>query len=289
MEKRTIFDYINIVLLTFVGFICLVPMLHVLFASFSTPTGLANHEGLLFKPIGFTTEGYKLVFRDRNILNGYLNTIFYVIVGTAVNIACTTVGAFVCSRKNSLLSPLIMRMITFTMFFNGGLIPTYLVVTKLGLGNTRWAVILPSAISVWNLIIMRTSIRGLPDSLEESAQIDGANDFVILLRIIVPLIKPVLAVMVLYYAVGHWNSWFNAMIYLRERSLYPLQLILREILIQNDTSQIMVLANMGGESSLYKDLVKYCTIIVATVPILCIYPMLQKYFVKGVMVGSIKG
>ncbi|MFV0399197.1 MAG: carbohydrate ABC transporter permease [Oscillospiraceae bacterium] len=289
-ERRTFFDYLNYLLLLIIAFACFVPVLHVVMASFSEPAKLATHAGLIWRPLGeLTFKGYQMVFNDRGILNGYLNTIFYVVTGTALSIFLTTLGAYVCSRRNALFARHITLMITFTMFFSGGLIPFYLVVNKLGLTNTRLAMILPWAISVWNLIIMRTSMQELPASVVESAQIDGANDFVILFRIIVPLIKPVLAVMVLYYAVGQWNSWFGAMVFLRERSLYPLQLILREILIQNDTSQIMTQANMGGETNLYKNLIKYCTTVVATVPILCIYPFLQKYFVKGVMIGSIKG
>lgn len=289
LERRTPFDYINYVVLALITFACIVPVLHTLMASFSSPAELAQHEGLIWRPLGFTLEGYKLVVKNRAIASGYLNTIFYVVVATTLNILLTSIGAYVCSRKKALFSKPITFMITFTMFFSGGLIPFYLTVNNLGLTGTRWSQIFPVAISAWNLIIMRTSIADLPDSVEESAEIDGANDIVILFRIVMPLIKPVLAVMVLFYAVGHWNSWFNAMVFLRDRDMYPLQLILREILLQNDTTQIMQLADTNNEGDIYKMLVKYCTTVVATVPILCIYPFLQKYFVKGVMIGSIKG
>lgn len=289
LERRTPFDYINYLLLAFITFLCVVPVLHTLAASFSSPSLLAQHEGLIWRPLGFTLEGYKLVLKNRAIASGYLNTIFYVVTATALNIVMTSLGAYVCSRKKALFSKPITFMITFTMFFSGGLIPFYLTVNNLGLTDTRLSQVIPVAISAWNLIIMRTSMTDLPDSLEESAQIDGANDIIILFRIVLPLIKPVLAVMVLFYAVGHWNSWFNAMVFLRDRDKYPLQLILREILLQNDTTQIMQLADTNNEGDVFKILVKYCTTVVATAPILCIYPFLQKYFVKGVMIGSIKG
>lgn len=182
----------------------------------------------------------------------------------------------------------IMFLIVFTMFFNGGLIPTYLLVNNLGLLDSRWALIIPSAMSAYNLIIMRTSFQGIPVSLEESAKLDGANDFTVLFRIVLPLSMPVVAVMILFYGVGHWNSWFNALIYLRTRDLYPLQLILREILITNSTDSMMT--GVGGADKMpIGETIKYATIIVATIPILLLYPFLQKYFVKGVMIGAIKG
>lgn len=293
--KRTIgekiFDSMNVIFMIFMMIICAYPMLYVLFASISDPSALSQHQGILYRPLGFTLKGYKLVLDNPNITMGYVNTIFYVVVGTAVNLLVTSIGAYVLSRKNLFWGSLIMFMITFTMFFGGGLIPYYLTIQKLGLLNKRLALIIPGAISTWNLIVMRTSFMSIPDSLEESARIDGANDFTILFRIILPLSKATLAVMALFYAVGHWNGWFNAMIFLRDRKLFPLQLFLREILISNDTNTMQRITDMSqlGEQDLYKSLVQYCTVIVATVPILFIYPFLQKYFVKGVMIGSIKG
>jgi putative aldouronate transport system permease protein len=286
-----IFDALNVVLLTLLMIVSIYPLLYVLFASFSDPARLIQHRGLMFKPLGFTLQGYKLVFEYPVLLSGYANTIFYVVVGSAVNLLMTSMGAYVLSRKNLFWGKSMMFLITFTMFFGGGLIPTYLVVQSLGLIDTRWALIIPGAIGTWNLIVMRTSFMSIPDSLEESARIDGANDFTILFRIILPLSKATLAVMTLFYAVGHWNSWFGAMIYLRDRKLYPLQLILREILISNDTKGLQVVKDASSVSNqdAYKSLVQYCTIVVATVPILFVYPFLQKYFVKGVMIGSVKG
>ncbi|SFP95329.1 carbohydrate ABC transporter permease [Caldicoprobacter faecalis] len=292
-----IFNCINITFLTILAIACLYPMLYVLFASFSDPIELMKHRGLMLRPLGFTIEGYKLVFKNSSITTGYLNTLFYVTAGTAINLFMTSLGAYVLSRKNVLWKNAIAFMITITMLFSGGLIPFYLLVKSLGMVNTRWALIIPGAISTYNLFVMRTSFASIPDSLEESAKIDGANDFIILFRIILPLSKAVLAVMTLFYAVGHWNAWFNAMIFLRKRELFPLQLILREILIANDMQSMSNLEGLvdvsvqANADIVYfaRLLVQYCTIIVATLPILFLYPFVQKYFVKGVMIGSLKG
>jgi putative aldouronate transport system permease protein len=184
----------------------------------------------------------------------------------------------------------VMIMIIITMYFNGGLIPNYFNIKELGLYNSIWSLILPGAISTFNLIILRTAFLAVPDSLEESAKLEGANHFVILFRIILPLTMPTVAVLILYYAVGHWNSWFNAMIYLKTRTKFPLQLILREILIQNDsTSMTAGMSGDTGDKLAIAETIRYATIIVATLPILCVYPFLQKYFTKGVMVGAVKG
>ncbi|NTV89262.1 MAG: carbohydrate ABC transporter permease [Clostridiales bacterium] len=287
--SRVLFQIFNYAFMLLIAFVTLAPMLHVLFASFSDPIKLAQHEGIILWPLGFTFKGYQIVFKNPSLLNGYANTIFYVVLGTALSVMLTAMGAYGLSRKKLLWRNWIMGIVTITMFFNGGLIPTYMVVKYLGMINTRWAVIIPMAISVFNLIIMRTSFLEIPDSLEESAKIDGASDITILFKIIIPLSKAVMAVIALFYAVQMWNSWFQAMIYLRDRKLYPLQVILREILVQNDQSSVTYDSSMAGNLDLYKALVKYTTIIVATAPILAIYPFVQKYFVTGVMIGSIKG
>ena len=285
-----IFDIFNVVLMLIIAFASLAPILHVLFASFSDPIQLAAHEGIILKPLGFTTKGYELVFNNSSILRGYLNTAFYVIVGVSLSTFLTFLGGYALSRKGLFWGNTIMFIITFTMFFNGGLIPFYMVVRGLGMSNTRWAIIIPTAISVFNLIIMRTSLREIPDSLEESAKIDGAGHWTIMFRIIMPLAKATIAVIILFYAVGQWNSWFNATIFLRDRKLFPLQVVLKEILIQNDTSVVMTDASDASTNmDLFKPLVKYCTIVAATVPVLCFYPFAQKHFVTGVMIGSIKG
>lgn len=281
------FDTINVFIMLLLFVVTLYPFLFVLFSSLSDPTLLLKFQGVMLYPQGFTLEAYKKVMQDPDIYTGFGNTLFYVIVGTALNLLMTTLGAYVLSRKRLMLRKAFSLLIIFTMYFSGGLVPSYLLVNNLHMMNTRWALILPVAINTWNLIIMVTSFKEIPEALEEAARIDGANDWTILFRIIFPVSMPVVMVMVLFYAVGHWNSWFSAMIYLSDQSLYPLQLRLQKILIQATTS----LTTGGGDVEAYMISfnIKYATIIVATVPILLVYPFLQKYFVKGIMIGSIKG
>ncbi|MDQ0901916.1 MULTISPECIES: carbohydrate ABC transporter permease [unclassified Paenibacillus] len=285
--SERVFGGFNALLMVILCFITMYPFLYVLFASLSDPASVAKHRGLLLIPLGFTLDAYKAVLDNPMISTGYRNTIFYVVAGTALNLFMTALGAYALSRRNVYFKDFFMFAIVFTMVFHGGLIPTYLVVGNLGLLNTPWALIVPGAISTFNLIIMRTAFQQVPISLEESARMDGANDFTILFRVIIPLSMPVIAVMILWYTVGHWNSYFSALIYLRDRELYPLQLILREILVNNNTDSMMT-----GASTLDKmdvgETIKYATIIVSTLPILVLYPFLQKYFVKGVMIGAIK-
>lgn len=283
-----IFNYFNITFLTILSIVTLYPLVYVLIASVSDPTYVAQTRGLMLTPKGFNFDAYKMVFDNPMIVTAYLNTFFYVIVGTTINILLTSLGAYALSRKNVMWRDLIMFMIVFTMFFEGGLIPLYLLVNNLGMLDSRWALIFPTAVSAFNLIIMRTAFQAIPDSLEESARIDGANDFTILFKIILPLSMPVVAVMVLFYGVYHWNSWFQAMIFLQDRELFPLQLILREILIANSTDSMMTGVS-SSDAMPIGETIKYATIIVATLPILLLYPFLQKYFVKGVMIGGIKG
>ena len=263
---------------------CLYPMLHVLFASISDPIRLMQHTGVILKPLGFSLEGYKIVLKNPNIPVSYLNTIIYVVVGTSINILMTTLGAYALSRKGYMFKKTITLLIVFTMYFNGGLIPNFPLVKALGMYNTIWALVVPGAISTWNLIVMKTCFQAIPVSLEESARLDGANDFVILLKVFLPLSKATMAVMLLFYAVTQWSSWFNAMIYLSDRKKFPLQLIMREILIANSTSG----NTMDSDVMFLEEVVKYATIIVSTVPVLCIYPFVQKYFMTGVMMGSVK-
>ncbi|MFF2154674.1 carbohydrate ABC transporter permease [Paenibacillus chitinolyticus] len=291
MNKRSFseraFDGFNLLLLTLLMIVTIYPLVYVVFASLSDAGGLLAHKGFLWKPVGFSLDAYANVFRNPMILKGYGNTFFVVILGLTFNILLTSLGAYALSRKSLAYRKRIMLFIVFTMFFSGGLIPFYLTVKGVGLANTLWALIIPTAVNTFNLILMKTAFEGIPDALEESAKIDGANDFVILFRIVLPLSLPVLAVMLLYYGVGHWNSWFNALIFLQERSMFPLQLILREILLQGEAN-----ANLGaseGDVAMLTVTLKYATIIVATVPILLVYPFLQKYFVKGALIGAIKG
>ncbi|MBR2282673.1 MAG: carbohydrate ABC transporter permease [Spirochaetales bacterium] len=273
-----------VVLCTLLSLGVLLPILNILFGAFSDPYEVMKHSGLFLYPVKATFYNFGLVFRNHSIFTGYLNTIFVVVVGTTLNVLLSLIGAYVLSRKGPMLVKFFTMMIVFTMYFQGGTIPTYLVVEGLGLINTRWSLILPGAISTFNMIVMRTAMSQVPDSLPESAMIDGASHTQILFRIMTPLCKATVAVIVLYYAVAHWNSWFPAFLYLRDKSKYPLQLVLRQILFEEETN------SMAAESlALSSEAVKYATIVVATVPILLIYPFLQKYFVKGVMVGAVKG
>ncbi|MBQ6240058.1 MAG: carbohydrate ABC transporter permease [Firmicutes bacterium] len=280
------FDIINTIILILIIVVTLYPFVYVLFASISNPSMIASHTGLLLWPIGFDLSSYKAVLENPNILMGYKNTIFYVLVGTSVSLLMTILTAYVLSRKGYMLKRFLTFMAVFTMFFSGGLIPFYLQVNRLGLADTRWALIFPAAMSTYNVIVMRTAFSSIPDSLEESARIDGAQDFTILFHIVLPLSLPTVAIMVLFYGVGQWNSWFNAMVFLRNRNLYPLQLILREILILSDTSDMVT--NMVVDREMIGETIKYATIIITTVPILLVYPFLQKYFVKGMMIGAVK-
>lgn len=292
MIKRTplqrTFTVVNTAVLAALALVTLYPLLYVVFASFSNPTLFAKHTGPLFWMQGFSLEAYKVVLEKPEILTGYGNTLFYVVIGTAVNMAFTISLAYVTSRPGLYWNKVIMLLIIFTMYFNGGLIPTYLLVQNLGLVDTRWAPILPTAISTFNLIILRTGFAGVPVSLEEAAKIDGASPFRIMVKIIFPLAMPTIAVIILYYAVQHWNSWFQEMIYLRDDDLYPLQLFLRQILIENQQDD-MVMATKTADQQALGEIIKYSTIIVSTIPILLVYPFLQKYFTKGVMIGAVKG
>ncbi|WP_441987849.1 carbohydrate ABC transporter permease [Paenibacillus sp. 2RAB27] len=289
MHKKSygsiVFDACNVALMCLFIIVTAYPFLYVIAASFSNSDLLMSHNGLLFKPLGFQFEAYKMVLSNPNIVSGYRNTLMIVVGGTILNVFLTSLAAYALSRKALMFGRPIMIGIVFTMFFSGGLIPTYLLVyNTLHLGNNLLALVLPTAISTWNLIVLRTSFAAIPESLLESAKMDGAGEFTTLFRIVVPLSMPAIAVMILFYGVGHWNSWFPAMIYLRDREWYPLQLIMREILLQNSVDSMMGADDKFsvGES------IKYATIVVATVPILLVYPFLQKYFAKGVMVGAIK-
>lgn len=285
-----VFNVINVALMLLMVVVMLYPMWHVLCASFSNPRALASHSGILLKPEGFSVTAYKLMMKNPMILRGYLNTFIILISGLAINMVMTCLAAYVLSRRNLMLKKPLTIIIIFTMYFSGGLIPTYLNIMGLGLEDSLLAIVLPGAISTYNMIIMRTGFASVPQSLEEAAKIDGASAFRILCKIIIPLSKATLAVICLYYAVSHWNSWFPAMLYLSDRNKFPLQLVLREILIQNDTSSMVTAMDVSaGDSSFLSETVKYAVIIVSVVPILCIYPFIQKYFTKGVMVGAVKG
>ena len=289
--KKSVKDYIFYIvvgmLMLFLALITLYPFLYVLFASLSDPTQFVTYKGLLMWPLDVTLQSYKAVLNNPNILIGYKNTLFILIVGTTVNIIFTSMGAYFLSRKGPLLKKPIMFLIVVTMFIDGGLIPNYLLIKDLGLYNNLWALILPGTISTFNMIIMRTAFQAIPAGLEESARIDGANDWVILLKLILPLTLPTIAVIGLFYGVSHWNSWFSANIYINSVKKFPLQLVLRNIVVNSDVDEMTMGAAMG-ESYAMSFTIKYATVMVATLPILVVYPFIQKYFVKGVMIGSLK-
>lgn len=279
-----VFDVAVVAIVAMITLMCFYPMVYVLAASFSDPVRLMNNRGPILLPLGWSLGGYEIVLKNPNTWVGYQNTAFYVLAGTALNMLMTTMGAYALSRPDFKGKKAITFFIVFTMYFSGGLIPNFLLVKELKMLNTHWALIIPGAIGTWNMLILRTAFRSVPASLEEAAIIDGANDFQVLRHVLLPVSKASMAVIVLFYAVGHWNAWFNAMIYLpRARQKYPLQLFLREILISSNTIEESTDLDFSTE------LVKYCTIMVSTLPILCLYPFLQRYFVKGVMLGSVKG
>ena len=282
-----LFRLIRDVILLLFCVIVLYPVIYVISASFSNPLSVMKNEVVLL-PKGFTLIGYEKVFSNPDVWNSYKNTIVYTIVGTALNVILTSTGAFALSRKDFKGRNFWTFYITFTMFFSGGIIPMYLLIKQLNLYDTFWVMILPGAISAWNMIIMRTFFQSnVPMELQEAAIIDGCNDLVIFLKIALPLSMPIIAIMTLFYGVDHWNSFFGAMLYLSDRDKFPLQLILREILLQNISS-----GNVEGpaaDQQIVGESIRYALIIVATVPILLVYPFIQKYFVKGVLIGAIKG
>lgn len=292
--KRTlgdwIFDIFNYTAMILLLFVTLYPFWNIFVCSISSPSAVSAKGSMMIWPEDVHLDFYKLVFKNPMILSGYRNTLFIVVVGTTLNMLLNVFGAYALSRKWLMGRKYMMLMITITMFFGGGLIPSYLLVRKLGLYDTLWAVILPGAVSSWNIIMMRTYFLTIPDSLEESAVIDGANDFHILFQITIPVSVPIVMVMILFYAVGHWNAWFAASIYIRNQELFPLQLVLRRILLTGARLHEFDLGYLSGadRQMIFKGL-KYATVIVATVPILLVYPFIQKYFVHGIMVGSLKG
>ncbi|MFY0761743.1 carbohydrate ABC transporter permease [Metabacillus dongyingensis] len=285
-----VFNIVNYLLLAIVTLLVLYPLYFVLSASVSDPLYVLRGEmWLLPKDINF--DAYKKVFMNEDILNGFWNTIKYTAVGTAINVVMTTMAAFPLSRKDFMGRNLIMGFLVFTMFFSGGLIPSYLLIKELGMLDTFWVMVIPNAVAIWNIIIMRTFFQTtIPIELQESAMIDGCSNIQILIKIVLPLSMPVIAVMVLFYAVGHWNSYFNALIYLQDRELFPLQLILREILIQSQTDEMV---KATSESFVKQQLsvegLKYAVLVVSNIPMMLLYPFLQRYFVKGFMIGAIKG
>lgn len=282
------FDVINILFMIFMMFICFYPFYYVFVCSLSNSSLILGTKGFILWPRGFSLEAYKSVITNPKIFTGYRNTLIILVVGTLLNLALTAMGAFVVTRKRFKPKKIMMMLMVFTMYFSGGMIPSYLLINNtLNLSNTLGALVLPGAISTYNLIILKTNFEAIPDSLEEAACIDGANDINIFIKIILPLSVPTLAVLTLFYGVGHWNSWFNASLYIDDKNMYPLQLVLREILLLGNVDNMII--GETGDRFAIAETIKYATIIVTTLPILCVYPAIQKYFIKGMMIGAVKG
>lgn len=288
-KSDRIFNIVNVSFATLVLLIVAYPIIIVISSSFSDAYALLSGKVWLY-PVGFSLDGYKAVFQHKSIWNGMFNSLFYTIVGTFVNMVVTILAAYPLSRKDFTPRGIISLVFAFTMWFSGGLIPTYLLVKQLGLFDTRWAMIIPSAMSVWNMIILRTYFQSnLSGDILEAAKIDGCDDFRFLMKIAIPLAKPSLAVICLYYMVANWNVYMNAYLYLIDTDLHPIQLVLSEILLQNSTSEIPKDAVADGKAQLMSEMLKYSTVIVASLPMILVYPFVQKFFVKGIMVGAVKG
>lgn len=289
INGRKLFLIFNTIGLVLLSLVFLLPVWHVAMGSISDPLKVSAYTGLILKPLGDATlGGYRLVLQNNLIVKSYANTIIYVVSATSIGLVLNILAAYVMSRKDLYFKGIIVFIITFTMIFNGGLIPTYMLVRKLGMLDTRWSIILPTSVTAYNIIVMRTSFASIPEELYDAAKIDGAGNFRILWQIVVPVSKSIIAVIVLFYAIQHWNSWFNASIYLRNRDLYPLQLTLREIVLLSSENSIVAEAD-GQDVEIYRPLIKYATIMVSVLPMMAIYPFVQKYFVSGVMIGSVKG
>lgn len=285
-----IFTIVNYTVLTIFLVLILYPLIFVVSSSFSDGAAVITGKVILW-PVNFSTLAYEKVFSYPRIWSGYGNSLFYAVVGTLVNVTMTLLAAFPLSRRDLFGKNIFLALFLFTMFFNGGLIPTYLLVRDLGLRNTRWALIIPQALSVWNLLIAITFVRtSIPHELLEASQLDGCSDFNYFVRILLPLSTPLIAVLSLFYAIGHWNQFFAALLYLTNKDLFPLQIILRDILISSNIDLAMVedIKVMAAREAL-RELLKYALIVVASVPVLMIYPFAQRYFVKGIMLGSVKG
>lgn len=287
----------NIVIGSILIIFCLLmayPLIYVVSCSLSNPAEVYSGNVVLF-PKSFSLLSYEKVFQNKNILNGYFNTIVYTFVGTIISMVLSFTAAYPLSRKDLIGRKFFMGIFVITMFFSGGLIPLYIIVNSLDLTNKIWGFILPGCLSVWNVIVIRTYISSaIPFELQESAMMDGAEGFDLFLKIIIPLCKPIIAVMALFHIVGYWNSYFNALIFLSDESKFPLQMVLRNILIEQDITGMVGGGGGGSQESLFQqamlsESIKYSSIVVSTLPILCIYPFISKYFEKGIMVGSLKG
>ena len=286
-RKISLFPIVNTVLLLFVVVVTLYPFIYMAAVSLSEDVFVLKNEVTLW-PKGFNLRNYEFVFKDPQIWIAYRNTIVYTALGTAISLAVTATGAYALSRKDMMYHRGLTFLIVFTMFFSGGMIPTFLVVKSLGLVDTVWAMVLPGAVNTWNLILMRTFFSGIPRELEESGRVDGLTDIGLFVRIVLPLSKASVATIGLFYAVGIWNNFYFPLLYLRNPDLFPLQVLLRNIILAGTVTSGEV-TQIGGDNLIVEDSLKFATIMVSTLPILMVYPFIQKYFVKGVMVGAVKG
>ncbi|MDE6972681.1 MAG: carbohydrate ABC transporter permease [Lachnospiraceae bacterium] len=275
--------------LALTGILVAYPLIYVFSSSFSSASAVISGRVWLW-PVDFSLDGYKAIFKTSRVLIGYRNSLFYMVAGTLINLFMTLLAAYPLSRSDMPGQGFLMMLFTFTMVFSGGMIPTYLIIRKLNILNTVWSMLLPGAINVYNMIITRTFMQGIPKEMFEAAQIDGCSDFQYFRRMILPLSKSVIAVIVLYYAIAHWNAYFDAFMYLTDEQLYPLQIFLRDILVSNKVDAGLVLVDDAANSKEgLADLLKYSLIVVATIPVMIVYPFVQKHFVKGVMIGAVKG
>lgn len=288
-DERLFYLCVDFILI-FATVVVAYPILYIFSASFSSASAVLSGRVVLW-PVDFSLEGYKAVFQESRVWNGYLNTIIYTFFGTLINLILSIFCAYPLSRKDFAGRKVFMFLVTLTLIFKAGMLPTYLVIKELGMLNTRWAMLLPTAISAYNVIIMRTFYQtNISDELLEAAFLDGCDNFRFLWQIVLPLSKAITMVMLLFYSVSHWNAYFNALIYLHDRELFPLQIVLREILVLSEiSSEIIVDPELAARQQGLAELLKYSLIIVASLPIWCVYPFVQKYFEKGIMIGSLKG
>lgn len=289
-----LFDVTLFILLTIVLIVVAYPLYFVIIASVSNPSAVASGHVTLF-PVGINFSGYTEVFKNEKVITGFINAIFYTFVGTCINLMVTIPTAYAMSRREFAGKKIIMYFYMITMFVSGGMIPTYLVVKNMGMLDTMWALIIPGALSVYNMIVARTFFESsLPEELWEAARVDGCGHFKFFFKVALPLSKAIIAIMVLYYGIGHWNNYFSALIYMKTEAKYPLQLVLRSILIQNEAALAQQVTSQAAQAALQAqrelvELMKYALIIVSSIPVMILYPFVQKHFVKGVMIGSVKG
>lgn len=287
-KSDTLFFILMLTVLILITLCVLYPLLYVVSASFSDPKAVVSGKVVIL-PVGFSVEGYKAAFEDQNILGSFFNSVLYTVLGAAISVCITMIAAYPLAQRDLPFKGIVMGLFTFTMLFSGGMIPSYLLVSNLRMLNTIWAIVIPGCLSVYNMIIARTFIQGLPATLKEASEIDGCSDIRYFFFVVIPLSPAIIAVLTIYYAVEYWSNYFSAFLYLTNRDLYPLQIILREILLKNQIAENSI---QDSESAMrvvgMAELLKYSLIVITSLPMLLLYPFIQKYFIKGVMIGSIK-